>query len=240
MSAIPNSKWITVQSDAGPFQAYLSLPPAGKQRGGPGIVLIQEIFGVNEHIRSVADQYAADGFVVLAPDVFWRMAPRVELGYSGDDMTRAMELRQKVDIEAAVRDIDATVQALRAELGAGGKVAAVGYCFGGLLAYLAAARGLVDAAVPYYGGGIQNSLSEAANINVPVQFHYGALDKHIPADAVDAVRQAMNGKAGSEIFVYADADHGFNCWARPSYHQRSAALAHGRALVFLAEALETK
>ncbi|MNS97980.1 Carboxymethylenebutenolidase [compost metagenome] len=185
----------------------------------------------------MADQYAADGYVVLAPDVFWRKAPRVELGYSGADWEKAMALRTGVDLEAAVSDIGATAAALRAEIGAGGKVAAVGYCFGGLLSYLAAARGMVDAAVPYYGGGIQNHLHEAAALNVPVQFHYGALDKHILPEHVEQVRQAVAGKRGTEVFVYDQADHGFNCWARASFHQRSAALAHGRALTFLASAL---
>jgi carboxymethylenebutenolidase len=237
MSTTPNSRWIRIDTANGSFDAYLSLPPAGKKPGNPGIVLVQEIFGVNEHIRSVADQYAADGYVVLAPDVFWRSAPRVELGYDGKDWEKAMELRKAVNLEDTIADIAATVQALRAETGEGGKVAAVGYCFGGLVSYMAAARGLVDAAVPYYGGGIQNNLHEAAAISVPVQFHYGALDAHITPDDVEKVRQAVTGKRGTEVFVYDQADHGFNCWARGSYHQRSAALAHGRALTFLANAL---
>lgn len=232
-----NSRWIRIDTPDGGFDAYLSLPPGGKRADNPAIVLVQEIFGVNEHIRSVADQYAADGYVVLAPDVFWRQAPRVELGYAGADMERALGLLKGVDLEATLADIGATVAALRAEAGAGAKVAAVGYCFGGLVAYLSAARGLVDAAVPYYGGGIQNHLHEAAALNVPVQFHYGALDKHILPEHVEQVRQAMAGKRGTEIFVYDQGDHGFNCWARATYHQRSAALAHGRALGFLANAL---
>ncbi|WP_043422072.1 dienelactone hydrolase family protein [Cupriavidus basilensis] len=232
-----NSQWIRVETEGGAFDAYLALPPTGKAANAPGIVLVQEIFGVNEHIRAVADQYALDGYVVLAPDVFWRLAPRVELGYAGADMARAMELRQKVDVELAVKDIAATAKALRGQLDAGARIAAVGYCFGGLMAYLSAARGLVDAAVPYYGGGIQNNLQEAANIKVPVQFHYGALDAHIPANAVESVRAAVAGNPQAEIHVYAQADHGFNCWARGSYHQPSAVLAHGRALTFLAGAL---
>ncbi|GAA0828579.1 dienelactone hydrolase family protein [Cupriavidus pauculus] len=237
MSNSPNSRWIQIDTPDGSFDAYLSLPPAGKQVANPGIVLVQEIFGVNEHIRSVADQYASDGYVVMAPDVFWRSAPHVELGYSGKDWEQAMALRKAVNVEATLSDIGATIEALRGEIGAGGKVAAVGYCFGGLMSYLAAARGMVDAAVPYYGGGIQNNLHEAAALNVPVQFHYGALDAHITPDDVEKVRQAVAGKRGTEVFVYDQADHGFNCWARESYHQRSAALAHGRALTFLANAL---
>ncbi|GAB3625868.1 carboxymethylenebutenolidase [Pandoraea terrae] len=232
-----NSQWIPVKTEDGVFDAYLALPPTGKTTQAPGIVLVQEIFGVNAHIRAVADQYAADGYVVIAPDIFWRAAPRIELGYAGDDMARGMELRKTVDIEKAVKDIAAAVDVLRGKLDAGAKVAAVGYCFGGLMSYLSATRGLVDAAVPYYGGGIQNYLKEAANLRVPVQFHFGGLDTHIPAEVVDGVRTAVAGHANAEVFVYPQADHGFNCWARGSYHQPSAALAHGRALAFLAEAL---
>ncbi|VVE27869.1 dienelactone hydrolase family protein [Pandoraea cepalis] len=232
-----NSQWIRVETVDGTFDAYLALPPSGPIAKAPGIVLVQEIFGVNEHIRGVADQYAMDGYVVLAPDIFWRAAPRVELGYSGDDWARAMELRQSIDIEKAVTDIEATAKALRSKLDAHAKIAAVGYCFGGLLSYLSAARGLVDAAVPYYGGGIHNYLGEAAGLNVPVQFHYGALDSHITPDIVASVSEAVKSRPNTEVFVYPNADHGFNCWARASYHQPSAALAHGRALEFLAKSL---
>ncbi|WP_374627606.1 dienelactone hydrolase family protein [Pandoraea sp.] len=232
-----NSQWIRVETVDGGFDAYLALPPSGKTADAPGVVLVQEIFGVNEHIRGVADQYAMDGYVVLAPDIFWRDAPRVELGYSGDDLARAMVLRKSVDVEKAVADIDATAKVLRGKLDAGAKVAAVGYCFGGLLSYLSAARGQVDAAVPYYGGGIHNYLGEAANLNVPVQFHYGALDSHITPDIVTSVSEAVKSRPNTEVFVYPHADHGFNCWARASYHQPSAALAHGRSLEFLAKTL---
>lgn len=233
------SRWIRAGAGANTFDAYLSLPPAGVQADTPGIVLIQEIFGVNTHIRAVADQYAMDGYVVVAPDLFWRQAPRVELGYAGDDYQRALSLYKAIDVDLALDDIAASVQALRAQAGANAKVAAVGYCFGGLLSYLSAARGLVDAAVPYYGGGIQNRLDVAASVKVPIQFHYGERDSHIPLDAVEQVRQAVAGNAGAEIHVYPGAEHGFNCWARGSYQQRAAALAHGRTLCFLDQALRS-
>ncbi len=226
--------WIPVAGHAGSFDAYLALPPSGS---GPGLVLFQEIFGVNDTIRTTAEQYALDGFVVLAPDVFWQQEPRVDLGYDGADRDRAMALLHGTDVSALVRDLVDSVAALRAlpEVG-GGKVGAIGYCLGGRLAYLAAAEAGVDAAVCYYGGGIHTQLDLAAKIACPVQFHYGELDAHIPPPAVDAVRTAMTGKA-AEVHVYPGADHGFSCWARASYHASSAALAHGRSLDFLASEL---
>ncbi|MFN9279045.1 MAG: dienelactone hydrolase family protein [Betaproteobacteria bacterium] len=223
--------WIDI---APGFAGYLALPPAGH---GPGLVLFQEIFGVNEHIRAVAEQYALDGFVVLAPDCFWRDAPQVELGYAGDDWQRAFALMKAYRPEDALADIGMTVQALRARPEvAGGKVGAIGYCMGGRLAYLAAATAGVDAAVPYYGGGIHTQLERAAGITCPMQFHYAEHDANIPLSAVAAVQQAFAGRA-AEVHTYTDAHHGFNCWARESYHAPSAALAHGRALAFLAQHL---
>jgi carboxymethylenebutenolidase len=214
--------------------AWLALPPAGH---GPGLVLFQEIFGVNAHIRAVAEQYALDGFVVLAPDLFWRQAPRVELGYDGDERQRALALMQAYPPEQAVADVGTAVAALRARPEVGGrKVGAIGYCMGGRMAYLAAATADVDAAVPYYGGGIHAQLERVASIRCPVQFHYAERDDHIPAAAVEQVRQAFGGRS-AEVHVYPGSMHGFNCWARASYHAPSAALAHGRALTFLAQTL---
>ena len=177
MTTTVTSRWIDIPAGTDSFQGYLALPKTGT---GPAVIILQEIFGVNAHIRSVADQYAADGYVALAPDVFWRTQPRVELGYEGADRQKAMELLQKTGVEQAVADVGAAAQALRALPEVSGKVAAIGYTFGGRLAYLAAAQGAIDVGVAYYGGGIQTQLDKADSIKVPMQFHYGELDAHIP------------------------------------------------------------
>lgn len=228
------TSWISVPATGGAFDAYLALPPAGR---GPGLLLCQEIFGVNDHIRSVAEQYALDGFVVLAPDVFWRQQARADLGYEGADRQQAVALAGQLKPEELMTDLRAGVAALRARPEvAGAKVGAIGYCMGGRLAFSAAALAEIDAAVAYYGGGIHDQLHLATGIHCPVQFHYAGQDDHIPPAAVERVRAAMADKA-AEIHLYPDAQHGFNCWARASYHAPSAALAHGRALAFLAAAL---
>lgn len=235
MSSPVRTAWIPVATGGGTMDAYLALPPAGS---GPGLLLLQEIFGVNEHIRTVAEQYALAGFVVLAPDVFWRSAPRVELGYEGADRQRGIALATALQPQDVVGDLQAATAALRArpEVGAGRKVGAIGWCMGGRLAYTAAAVAGVDAAVAYYGGGIQGQLALAAQVRCPMQFHYAGHDDHIPPDAVEAVRAAFTGKP-AELFVYPGSTHGFNCWARASYHAPSAALALGRSIGFLAEQL---
>jgi len=234
------TRWTSVTTAAGEMAAYLALPPGGS---GPGLLLLQEIFGVNAHMRSVAEQYALAGFVVLAPDVFWRQAPRIELGYEGAERQRGVQLATALKPDEVLADLQAATAALRGRpelVGTGGqpgKVAAIGYCMGGRLAYTAAALAGVDAAVAYYGGGIQGQLALAPQISCPIQFHYAGQDDHIPPAAVDAVRSAMAGNPAAELHVYPGSQHGFNCWARASYHAPSAALAHGRSLAFLAQAL---
>lgn len=228
-----NAQWIDIETSDGKFGAYLSLPRGGK---GPGIVLLQEIFGVNQHIRNVADQYAADGYVVLAPDVFWRQGARIELGYDDESWKRAYALMQATDFDQAQRDVAATVKVLRERVGEA-RVASLGFCFGGRLSYHTAANGLVDAAVAYYGGGIQNALERAPDIKAPLLMHFGAEDSHIPLDAVKSIAERFADNERVEIHVYSGAEHGFNCNHRASYHQRAAAEAHGNSLVFLSENL---
>ncbi|WP_280567292.1 dienelactone hydrolase family protein [Chromohalobacter sp. 296-RDG] len=224
-------QWIDITShDDQTFKGYLALPPAGK---GPGIVLIQEIFGVNAHMRSVAKQYAQDGYVVLAPDVFWRQEPGVELAYEGADMDKAFKLVGDIDFTVAVKDLASTAQALRQRSECDGDVTAIGYCMGGILAYLAAIEAGVDRAASFYPGGIHKHLDKASRLDVPVQFHFAGNDGHIPAETVDQVRETFADRDDVTINVYDGADHGFNCWARSAYHRHAAALSHGRTLVFI-------
>ena len=231
-----NSRWIDIKAqDGGTFKGYLALPHnADKGAKAPGIVLIQEIFGVNSHIRGVADQYASDGYVVLAPDIFWRQQPMVELGYGQEDFQKGIGYMQKFDFAAGIKDLAATVTTLRAQPQCSGKVGSIGYCMGGMLSYLCAGNAGVDAAVCYYGGGIQNKLDEAPKIKCPILFHYAGKDGFIPADAIEAVKKTFGGREGVRFDVYPDVDHGFNCWDRPTYNQQAAALARGRSLSFLA------
>ena len=229
------SKMIDIAAQDGTlFPAYLSLPPTGT---GPGIVLIQEIFGVNAHIRAVADQYALDGYVVIAPDLFWRQRPGVQLGYGESDFQTAIGIMQKLDFPLAVADLKSTVEALRARPECNGGVASLGFCMGGLLSYLSAVGAGVDAAICYYPGSIDQHLDKVAQVKCPLLIHFAEKDHYISAAAVSAVQHAFKDTEHATINVYPGVDHGFNCWERPAYHQSTSAKAHGASLAFLATTL---
>lgn len=231
-----SKSWISVRNASGEtFDAYVSLPPTGK---GPGLLVIQEIFGVNEHIRAVADQYAADGYTVIAPDIFWRDEKRLELNYDQAGFDKGLALLGKLDVDLVAQDLKAAVATLRGHAACTGKVGSVGFCMGGLLSFAAAAHAGVDTAVCYYGGGIHQHLDLAKDIKVPVLFHFAEKDGYIPASAVEAVRNAMGSRSNVRIIVHPDVDHGFNCWRRPAWHQVTAARARGLSLVHLSETLK--
>lgn len=230
-----SKSWVSVSSkDGRSFGAYLSLPPTGK---GPGLVLIQEIFGVNEHIRAVADQYAADGYVVMAPDIFWRSESRLELNYDQAGFDKGLALLAGLDIDLTAADLKATADTLRRHSACSGKVGSLGFCMGGLLSYISAAHAGVDTAVCYYGGGIHQHLDRAKKITCPVLFHFAEKDSYIPASAVAAVRKSMKGRSNVRVVVHPGVDHGFNCWRRPAWNQVTAARARGQSLVHLSETL---
>lgn len=206
--------------DLGAYQAE----PEGDAVGA--VVVIQEIFGVNNHIREVVDGYAAAGYVAIAPQIFDRVEPDIELGYEEADMGRGIEIAfQSLDRAVALQDIQAAIDAASVY----GKVGVVGYCFGGLLTWLSACElDGVSAASAYYGGGLAAEAGRTARC--PVMMHFGELDAHIPLSDVEQVRDAQ---PAADVFVYA-ADHGFNCDHRASYNAEAAALAKSRTEEFFA------
>lgn len=198
--------------------------PDGDPLGG--IVILQEIFGITGHIRRVVDQYAESGFLAIAPSLFDRVRPGIVLDYS--DIDQAREIMMTLDRDLAVTDIAAAADAARRA----GRVAAIGYCWGGAMADLAACRLDIDAAVSYYGRATVEWLDEQPKC--PVIYHYGAQDPLIPPELVAEISAARQAYAS---FVYDDAGHGFNCDEREDYRPESAALALGRTLSFLGEHL---
>ena len=205
--------------------AYVARP-SGPTKGG--ILVIQEIFGVNGHIREVTDGYAQSGYLAIAPKIFDRIDKDIELGYEEADMGQGIELAfQKLNMEQTLSDLQAAIDELRREQD---RIGLVGYCFGGLLTWLSACdlQG-VDAAVSYYGGGVVNHAEKQANC--PVMMHFGELDAHIPMTDVEKIRSAQ---PNVQLFSY-DADHGFNCDHRASFNQVAANQALERSLEFFAE-----
>jgi carboxymethylenebutenolidase len=215
--------------DGGEFDGYLALPASGH---GPGIVVLQEIFGVNQYLRDVAGWYAAHGFVALVPDLFWRIRPGIELTDKGDDWKRAVELYQQVDEAKAVEDSAAALEFLRKHTACSGRVGAVGFCMGGNLAYLLSVRFKPDCAVGYYGVGIEKSLAESKNLNSPLLLHIAGLDKFCPPEAQAQIHAALDANSLVTIHDYAGMDHAFGRTGGEHYDAAAAELANLRTLEF--------
>ncbi len=228
-------RYITVKAkDGGSFKAYLATPEKGS---GPGIVLLQEIFGINAYIRGVADYYAEEGYVVLAPDLFWRIEPGIELGFTDADRQKAFAHREKFDVEKSVEDIGATIAALKSLPECKGKIGAIGFCLGGLLAYLSASRLGVDCAVSYYGVGIEKVLSEAGKIKCPMVFHIAEKDKWTPPEIVDAIKKTFAERPEIEIYVYPGVDHAFSRKGGANFDKPAAMMAHSRSIALFRKVL---
>lgn len=233
MTASPRYESIQVGDDH--FDAFCSLPASGT---GPGVLLFQEIFGINDNMRTLAGRLSDAGYVVLVPDMFWRIERRFE---SKDEsrMAEAMEIVQKLDFDKAVEDIVAAHAHLLHMDECSGKVAAMGFCLGGGLAFAAATGSRVDghgidAAVCYYGSAINSMLSQVSRLECPALFHYGQHDPYIPPASIDEVETAVSGRPGVEFYRY-DAGHAFSNEDAPSFYDpEAAAQAWPRTLDFLA------
>jgi carboxymethylenebutenolidase len=198
--------------------------PSGPAKGG--IVVIQEIFGVNHHIRAVCDRLAGEGYAAVAPALFDRQQPNFESGYSPDEIASARKFVANPDWGAMMRDTQAAIDAAKKD----GPVGIIGFCMGGTIAFLSAAKlnGL-SAAIGYYGGQIAKNADEKPK--VPTELHFGEKDVSIPMSDVDAIKQKRGGDC--EIYVYPDAGHGFHCDERGSYNEAAAKVAWRRSIAFL-------
>ena len=218
----PMGQMIQLQAADGFKLSAYRADPSVTPRGG--LVVVQEIFGVNSHIRNVCDGYAADGYRVIAPALFDRVERGVDIGYSPQEIERGIALKAKARIDAALQDVAAARDALKDA----GKAGITGYCWGGYVAWMAASRSSGFAcAIPYYGGGMLEASAEEPKCSVMA--HFGERDQHIP---VDGVRKFTAAHRDVQVFIY-PADHGFNCDQRGSYDAPSAKLARERTLAFL-------
>jgi carboxymethylenebutenolidase len=217
------------------FMAYLATPSAGS---GPGIVLIQEIFGVNQVMRDIADGFAANGYTVICPDLFWRQEPGIQLTDQTEaEWGRAFELYQGFDEAAGAEDLKATLAYLRGHDACAGKIGSVGYCLGGKLAYLMATRSDADCNVGYYGVGIENALDEIGNISAPLMLHVAEKDQFCPPEAQAKIHEALDGNANVTIHDYAGMDHAFARVGGEHYDKSSADQANERTAAFFRQNL---
>ena len=215
----------------GPFTGYLAVPKSGK---GPGIVVAQEIFGVNAVMREVCDGLAAQGYAALCPDIFWRLEPGIQISDKTEaEWKRAFDLFKRFDVDRGIEDLKAGLSQLRRHPACTGKVGSVGYCLGGKLAYLMSTRSDVDCSVGYYGVGIQDLLGEAGNIRKPLALHLAEKDEYTPPAARETIVRALKDNPRVTLYSYPEMDHAFARVGGAHYDATAASLANDRTSKFL-------
>jgi carboxymethylenebutenolidase len=225
----------TITTAEGAFSAYLARPATTP---AAAVVVIQEIFGVNQVMRGITDGLAAQGYLAICPDLFWRIEPNIQLtDQSEAEWQRAFSLFNAFDVDAGIKDIAATIATIRKDPACNGKVGAVGFCLGGLLTYLTATRTDVDASAAYYGVGIDGRLAEAANLKKPLLMHIAEEDGFVPKEAQAKITAALKDDPRIEMHSYPGCDHGFARTAGQHYNAEATALAGQRTLDFFKRTL---
>ena len=223
----------TISTKDGSFAAYVARPKAAS---APAVVVIQEIFGVNQVMREITDGLAGQGYLAICPDLFWRLEPGVDITDKSEaEWKKALALMNAFDVDQGVKDIAATIATIRKDPGCSGKVGAVGFCLGGQLAFLTATRTDADASVSYYGVGLENRVAEAEKLTQPLMLHIAEEDQFVPKAAQAVIVQALKDHPSVEIFTYPGCDHAF---ARPGgehFDEAAARLAGGRSLQFFSK-----
>lgn len=226
---------ITIKVPDGDFFAYVAAPV---ETPAPAIVVIQEIFGVNQVMRDICAWLAGEGFLAVCPDLFWRIEPGIELtDKTEEEWARAFELFDAFDADKGAEDIQATISAVRAHESCNGKVGAIGYCLGGKMAYLTATRTDADASVGYYGVQIDQLLGEAKQISKPLMLHIATEDQFVPKESQQAMIDGLSGNPQVTLHVYEGNDHAFARVGGEHYDPEAAELANSRSLAFLKQHL---
>jgi carboxymethylenebutenolidase len=225
----------TIAGKDGTFSAYVARPAKDQ---APAVVVIQEIFGVNQVMRDVTDGLAAQGYLAICPDLFWRIEPDIDITDKSEaEWKRAFELFNAFDVDAGVGDIAATIAHIRKDAGCNGKVGAVGYCLGGQLAFLTATRTDADASVSYYGVGLENRVAEAEKLTHPLLMHIAEEDQFVPKPAQAIILAALKDHPNIEVHTYPGCDHAFAREGGEHFDAAAAKLANGRTLQFFQKVL---
>lgn len=229
---------VTIEGKDGSFKVYAAAPNDGDGPPAPGIVVAQEIFGVNQVMRDTCDWLATQGFVAVCPDLFWRIEPGIDItDQTKEEWDRAFELFSLFDVDKGIEDMKTTLAELRAHEVCNGKAGSVGYCLGGKLAYLMATRSDADANVGYYGVGLGDLLGEAGNIAKPLMLHIAEKDAFSSAEEIAKVKNGLSGNPKATVHVYPGQDHAFARQGGEHYNEAAAKLANERTVTFFKENL---